>query len=63
MRIVAQPMRCGACGHLWTAELVTDAPFPVAVAAMRAVRCPACGCGPRKLFLMLPALETPTLGG
>jgi DNA-directed RNA polymerase subunit RPC12/RpoP len=52
MRIQPRPFRCGACGHEWVGELVTDCPFDVAIAAMNAVRCPACGKGPRKIFIV-----------
>ena len=33
------------CGHVFDAEVVTDAPISVAVASMKAVHCPKCGSG------------------
>lgn len=58
MRVISQPFRCGACEHEWVGELVTDCPFDVAIAAMHAVRCPACRQGPSKVFMRTAYTET-----
>jgi len=42
MKISEQRVTC-KCGHVFEAELVTDAPIAVAVASMKSVRCPKCG--------------------
>jgi hypothetical protein len=43
MRIAATPLACLACRHEWTGETVQDAPAEVWTAAVRVLRCPACG--------------------
>jgi hypothetical protein len=58
MRVQSQPFRCGACGREWIGELVWDAPANVVVASMKAVRCPGCACGPRKLFMVTTPAES-----
>lgn len=63
MRVVSRPFRCGACRHEWVGELVFDCPLDVAIAAIKAVRCPACGQGPRKIFMVTAPKETPTTDG
>lgn len=42
MTITQQRCTC-ECGHVFEAELVTDAPIAVVAASMKAVHCPKCG--------------------
>ena len=39
------PLRCLACRHEWTGEVVEDAPADVVTASMRALVCPVCHAG------------------
>ena len=50
---------CKSCAGVFDAEIVTDAPVEVAVASMKAVRCPKCGsdkCGMGGAYNDAPAL-------
>ena len=52
------------CGHVFDAEIVTEAPISVAVASMKAVRCPKCGnselsLGGERNSESKPSLSTP----
>ncbi len=50
MVIDRRPLECAGCGQLFMGELVVDCPIRVAIAVMRAVRCPYCAS---KKILML----------
>ncbi len=43
MTITPTRVTCLECAHVCDVELVTDAPVAVAVASMKAARCPRCG--------------------
>ena len=48
MTISKLRVTCQKCGHVFDADVVTDAPITVAIASMKAVRCAKCGsdkCG------------------
>lgn len=45
MRVEQKRMTCFECGHVFEAETLVNAPFEVAIAAMKAIRCPSCGAG------------------
>lgn len=54
-----QPLRCTClkCAVVFDAEIVTNAPVSVALASMKAVRCP--GCGSKKIGLGGAHTDTP----
>jgi hypothetical protein len=49
MRIENQPVHCLACKHEWLAEMIFDAPIKVCAAAIKELRCPSCGVGPKQI--------------
>lgn len=44
-------MRCAECNFLFDGEMVSDAPFNVVVASMKAMHCPNCSAGYKKLLM------------
>lgn len=42
MTITQQRVTC-KCGHVFEADLVTDAPLAITIASMKAIHCPKCG--------------------
>ena len=46
------PLRCLACRHEWTGELVMDAPASVLIASMRILHCPECHVGWKRVALL-----------
>jgi uncharacterized Zn finger protein len=60
MRIEELPMRCLACGAEFKAEVVQDAGASVVVASWRALRCPGCGVGWKRIaFRYQPSEAVP----
>ena len=51
MRIELIPLRCLACRHEWTGEVVMDAPAKVVTASMRALVCPECHAGWHRIVM------------
>jgi len=49
MHIADAPLRCLACQHCWVGETVNDAPLQVVLGSWKAMRCPVCNAGWRKL--------------
>lgn len=64
MTITTQRLTCQACKHVFDAELVADCPIEVAIASMKAVRCPECGsskCGIGGKYDDAPPVTAPIL--
>jgi rubredoxin len=60
MLIIRRPFRCRSCDHLWDAETVNDAPAQLVIASWKALYCPNCGAGWRKLaFITQPDAKPP----
>ena len=49
MRIQPTPFRCLSCRHEWVGEAIADAPAHAVIAVLRALRCPECGIGPKRI--------------
>ena len=49
MRIEQAAFHCLDCAREWLADTVLDAPIEVWSASVRALSCPACGAGPRRI--------------
>jgi hypothetical protein len=64
MRIQAQRVTCADCKKVGNVELVMDAPLEVAIASMKAARCPHCGSAELGLggsYDDAPPLEAPLM--
>lgn len=47
-----QPMNMSCkCGHRWTGHLPVEVEVSIFTAAIRAIRCPKCGMGPKGTYL------------
>ena len=49
MKIQETPVHCTACKHEWLAETIIEAPIGLWWASIKALRCPVCGVGPKKI--------------
>jgi hypothetical protein len=49
MRVQQTPVTCLKCQHWWRAELPVECAIQVWAAAVKTLRCPKCGAGPRKI--------------
>ena len=56
MQIQATPLACDKCRYTWMGQLMMNCPFRLAIAAMRAIRCPKCHADWRNVT-MVPALD------
>jgi hypothetical protein len=45
------PFLCLACHHRWMHDLVMDAPAMVVIASMRAIHCPQCEAGWKRIAI------------
>lgn len=52
--------RCLACKHEWMDDLVMDAHVRVVIASMRAVRCPLCHAGWKRIAIATEASRDDT---
>lgn len=57
MRIERHPMHCLACNHKWMGEMLQEVPAKVWIASIKALHCPNCGKGWRKIALWIEAFE------
>ena len=51
MRIQPQKFRCGKCDYRWTGEIVVDCPVNLYLASLKAIQCPNCDTGTKKIFM------------
>lgn len=51
MRIEQHPLHCLACKHQWMGEMPQEVPAKVWIAWIKALHCPNCGTGWRKIAL------------
>jgi len=51
MRVQMTPLRCLQCHHEWAGELIVDAPANVLIASMKALHCPECHVGWKRVAL------------
>ena len=60
MRIEQTAVHCLDCKHKWLADTVLDAPIEVWSASVRALSCPACGAGPKRIAFGRGVAMSPT---
>jgi len=52
--------RCLSCKHEWMDDLVSHAHFRIVIASMRAIHCPKCGVGWKRIVIITEASHDDT---
>ena len=62
MVLQSASFRCLACKNEWMDDLVSHAHFRVVIASMRAIHCPACKTGWKRIVIITEASRDDTAG-